>query len=95
MKAKIDRQDVLLPYAPSGQYEYLIPAWIGGLHWALGEPDVLASFRRETGNCWSSGRGINKMIDEATGADAEFIKQFAAWFNENVWGDPSAPMDEP
>lgn len=63
-------------------------AWVGGLHHALGNPEILAAFRAETGNRWTPGRTpIETMIDEATGADRAFIMAFARWFNEHAWGE--------
>ena len=63
-------------------------AWLGAVRWALGEPEIMAAFRRDTGNNWSPGRtGLDRMIDQATGAEKAFFEQFLRWFNENVWGD--------
>ena len=57
------------------------------LQWAIGEPDILAAFKADTGMSYSPPRcGLDAMIDEATGLKEEFIKKFVAWFNENVWG---------
>jgi hypothetical protein len=76
----------LAPYAPKDAY--LLPAWLGCFSWALGEPEILAAFRIETGNTWTPGRlPIERMIDDATGADREFFAQFAAWMNATIWGD--------
>lgn len=77
---------------PADTPEYMRPAWIGCLHWALGNDEIIAAFRAETGNRWTPGRtGIDRMIDEATGADRKFFEDFVAWFNCSIWG----PMDDP
>lgn len=56
---------------------------------------VVAAFRAETGNRWEPGKtGIDKMIDQATGADHQFIKAFIAWFNVAVWGPLDGPEPE-
>ena len=62
-------------------------AWCDCLMWAIGEEAIVATFRAETCNKWTPARGgLDKLIDAATGADVNFIRQFAQWFNENVWG---------
>jgi hypothetical protein len=76
----------LAPYLP--KESYMIPAWFGCLAWALQEPDILAAFRAETGMQWTPGSTpIDRMIDEAAGADKGFIEAFAQWHNMNVWGE--------
>lgn len=65
-------------------------AWYGSVHWALGEPSVLAQFRTETGNTWKPATdGLGAMIDTATGADAGFMSAFIDWHNATIWGDLS------
>jgi len=77
---------------PSDTPPYMFPAWLGCLSWAVSEPAIMAAFRAETGNHWQPGRsGIERMIDEATGAQEQFVIAFARWVNANVWG----PMDVP
>jgi len=77
---------------PADTPDYMHGAWAAALSAALGQPEILAQFRADTGNNWKPARsGINRMIDEATGADRTFVEQFVAWFNENVWG----PMEGP
>lgn len=72
---------------PADTPEYMWPAWAGCLRWAVGEADIMAAFRAETGIRWQPGRsGIDRMIDEATGADRKFLVAFVEWFNANVWG---------
>jgi hypothetical protein len=63
-------------------------AWTDCLRWALGDPDTLQTFRADKGNAWKPGvTPIERWIDEASGADREFVREFAAWFNANLWGD--------
>jgi hypothetical protein len=82
--------DIFAPYYPTPSD--LIPAWLGCLHWALGTPEIVASFREETGQRWTPGRtGLGQMVDRATGADAAFLTAFAAWMNENLWGTGEEP----
>lgn len=60
--------------------EYMTPAWLGCISWALNTPEVVAAFRAATGNQWQPGRsGLERMIDEATGADRHFIEAFIRW----------------
>ncbi|WP_375453767.1 hypothetical protein [uncultured Methylobacterium sp.] len=64
------------------------PAWAGCLRWAIGSGEVMAAFRRETGENWTPGApGIERMIDDATGANDAFMSKFVDWFNANIWGD--------
>ena len=76
----------LEPYLPI--QAYLHPAWFGCLHWALGNAEMVAAFREDTGHAWTPGRTpLDRMVDEATGADKAFLEAFAAWMNANVWGE--------
>jgi hypothetical protein len=71
--------------------DFMAPAWLGCIQWAIGKPEIVATFRNETGNNWNPGRtGLDRMIDQATGADRAFIEAFIKWANVNVWG----PVDE-
>jgi hypothetical protein len=77
----------LIDLKPADTPDYMLSAWIGCLHWALGDPKVLADFRAETGNQWTPGRTpIDRMIDQSTGADRQFIIEFVKWANVHVWG---------
>ena len=62
--------------------------WMDCLHWALGEPEIVARFKEETGRNWSPATTpAEKLIDEATGAGRAFVEAFVPWFNANVWGE--------
>jgi hypothetical protein len=62
-------------------------AWLGCIHWALGDAGSVAAFRQETGNNWRPGNTpIERMIDTASGVDREFLFAFIRWANENIWG---------
>ena len=77
-------------YIPADSLQAI--AWVSCLRWALSEDDLLAQFREDTGNRWEPGRGaLDRMIDEAVGADAKFIEAFAEWFNDNVWSGEQVP----
>jgi hypothetical protein len=80
----------ILDLKPADTPDYMIPAWLGCIAWALGDPDIMAAFRAETGNQWTPpGNAIDRMVDDATGAGEAFVRQFVGWVNEKVWG----PMD--
>lgn len=66
------------------------PAWLGCLHWAIGEPEIVAAFRAETGHQWRPAGGLAGMIDAATGADRAFLEAFARWMTVNIWGEEDA-----
>jgi hypothetical protein len=62
-------------------------AWIGSVRYALGQADIIAAFRKDTGEMWEiANSSIECMIDEATGADRDFLRKFVIWHNENLWG---------
>lgn len=66
----------------------MIGAWIGAIHWGISDPDMLSQFKDETGLAYSPPRsGIERMIDESTGIQGEFILAFARWFNRQHWGE--------
>lgn len=74
-------------HPPSDTPEYMLPAWFGALHHALGEDEIVAAFRADTGMQWRPGKAsIERMIDKATGAEERFLREFVSWFNKNVWG---------
>lgn len=80
-------QSVLDEFMPDDRLMAI--AWIGALRYALGNEEMIAAFRAETGNNWTPAKtGFGQVVDAATGAEADFLRQFAVWFNENVWGDP-------
>jgi hypothetical protein len=63
--------------------------YYGFLHFALGQPECVAQFRKATGNTWEPGRtGLDRMIDEATGSDLRFYQEFSDWLVENHYGTP-------
>jgi hypothetical protein len=80
---------------PDNTPEYMYDAWVSCLHWALGEDDIVAAFRRDTGIRWTPGKTVlDRMIDQSVGADEKFVMSFVAWFNDHIWGDPTAPGDD-
>ena len=75
---------------PADTPPYMASAWVGCISWALGDPGTVAAFRRDTGVQWTPGAtSIERMVDEATGAEWEFLKRFVRWANVNAWG----PLD--
>lgn len=57
------------------------------VRWAVGEPEIVEQFRRDTGFNWRPGATpIDRAIDDATGVQMDFIQKFISWFNVNVWG---------
>lgn len=82
----------LIDLKPADTPDYMLPAWIDCIAWAIVEPDVLAAFRADTGNQFTPGaNALERMIDQATGADWGFLEAFVKWVNVNVWG----PLDGP
>jgi hypothetical protein len=78
------RDDIFAPYYPTDPL--LIPAWLGLLHYALGQPEMVAQFRQDTGHQWHPGSTpLDRLVDEATGAERAFLEAFAAWVNATLW----------
>lgn len=77
---------------PSDTPPIMFQAWLDCLRWAIGEPEIVAKFRAETGTTWTPGKTpLDRMIDDAGGAERGFVEAFVKWFNVNVWG----PVDGP
>jgi len=82
----------ILALRPIDTPDYMTDAWIGCIQFAIGQPEIVEQFRRDTGLRWTLARnGFEQAIDTATGADRAFIEAFIKWANVNVWG----PMDGP
>ena len=63
-------------------------AWIDCLRYMISDPEALAAFHSDTGSTFTPDRAlIDRMIDEATGRDREFVELYRTWFDENVWRD--------
>lgn len=62
-------------------------AWAACLNYTISRTDALKRFEEETGNVFRPAtNGIEKMIDDATGYEVEFLGKFIDWFNLNIWG---------
>ena len=81
---------------PPDTPEYMQPAWLGALDFALSQDGIVAAFREDTGNQWHPGKtGIDRAIDKATGAEEQFLREFVEWFNVNVWGPMEMTARDP
>lgn len=82
-------------------------AWYSALMWAIGKPEAVAAFEKDTGQRLPTppANGLEALIDKATGANEVPYVAFINWFNENVWGadgmvsplfrpEPPAPEQE-
>jgi len=74
-RKKLGRQapDLITKYFPDDLIMTL--AWVACLHWSIGEPEILAEFRVDTG-CDFTPRlmSIDRVIDEATGRERAFVE---------------------
>jgi len=71
-------------------YDYMAGAWAGLLSWAATVDKFVEEFKAETGYDLRdvlTSRGINKMIDEATGHDKAVVVAWADWVTRNLWGE--------
>lgn len=72
---------------PSDTPDYMAPAWVGCISWAIGNPEIRATFMTDSGLKWEPPKTeLDRMIDKATGADERFIEAFIVWANDHVWG---------
>lgn len=78
--------------------DFMIAAYVGFLHWAVAEPDVLIQFKAATGlNFPGKPRsGLEALIDAACKVDADketdaVMPQFILWATQNLWGEDMAP----
>lgn len=70
-------------------------AFVGCLHWALGEKIIVERYREETGDNFAPARSPEaRMIDQATGADIAFLQSFSDWVEKNVFGSPEQVFGE-
>ena len=78
----------LMDLYPSDSTPYIAPMWVSFIQWALSDAGVVDGFRQDTGFRWAPGRTpIERMIDEATGAEWRFLEAFVPWANANLWGE--------
>lgn len=72
---------------PDDTPEYMTPAWIGCMNWAIQEPEIRAAFESDTGMRYTPpNNALDEMIDNATGYGEDYVKSFVQWANINVWG---------
>lgn len=66
-------------------------AWAACLSYTIRRTDAPAQFEAESGLKFTPAKnGIEKMIDDATGYEADFLEKFIDWFNVNIWGKRDA-----
>jgi hypothetical protein len=74
-RKKLGRQvpDLITKHFPDDLI--MTAAWVDCLHWSIGEPEILAEFRVDTG-CDFTPRltSIDRMINEATGRERAFVE---------------------
>jgi hypothetical protein len=73
---------------PDSTPDYMADAWLSCLFWAIAKDEIMRDFREQTGNKFQFARTpLDQMIDDATGAQEQFVRSFTEWFNQNIWGD--------
>lgn len=83
----MNQQPSILDLKPADTPAYMTQAWLDFIHWAIGTPEIIDQFRRDSGNYWQPAKTpIEQMIDDATGADRAFCIEFVKWLNVNIWG---------
>jgi hypothetical protein len=95
LQAQASNEDWLLALMPADTPIFMFPAWIGAIRFALGTAEAMEGFRRDTGNQRAPGKTpLDRMIDEACGADIAFLESFIKWANVAVWGPLDGPEPE-
>lgn len=73
---------------PKSTPAYMYPAWASALAWAAGEASIVEAFTEQTGMKIAVARSpLDRMIDDATGANEAVARRFVEWFNETIWGE--------
>ena len=63
-------------------------AYIDFAMWVFGKTEFLEAFKTETGITFVPPKnGLERMIDDATGAGKSFISKFLDWLTVNHWGE--------
>jgi hypothetical protein len=65
-------------------------AYLGLVYFLVGKPEWRDQFKADTGMDIERvlcGRGIEAMVDKATGYDQAVVARFADWVTEFHWGD--------
>jgi hypothetical protein len=73
---------------PFGE-DFLAPVWIGAVWYTYRREDCRELFKQETGIDISEvvkAKGLEAMVDRATGFQAEAIAKWADWVTVNFWG---------
>jgi hypothetical protein len=64
-------------------------AFIDMVRWAIGTPEIVERFSAETGFMVSIPTcAIDRMIDQASGYDADLCSRFMRWCETELWGEP-------
>lgn len=67
-------------------------AWVDCLRWAIHDPGILASFLAHTGMTLAPLHSLlDRMVDQATGADQAIVEAFLRWFNAYIWAQDTTP----
>lgn len=65
-------------------------AFVGCVSWAIGNPEIMAWYREETGDRFQPPKNaIEESIDKATGNDLAFLQRFSDWVEVNLFGTPA------
>lgn len=73
---------------PSDTPDYVHGMWAAALIAAIKQPEIVRVFERDTGLSYSPPKSpLERMINESTGFESEYIHAFGKWFNEKVWGN--------
>lgn len=86
------------PSSTETNLDFMEAAWLGFVEWAIGAPDVIAQWEKETGRKMAGPprTGLDAAIDKATGYDyteqrAKDLEDFVIWATINLWGEDEAP----
>ena len=81
----------MTPPRPQAADAFKEIAWLGFIHWAIGEETLRTQFEKETGMVFiePARYGIAILIDQFCGVDEgnkKYFMAFTVWVTENYWG---------
>ncbi|MFM7851281.1 MAG: hypothetical protein ACKO96_05020 [Flammeovirgaceae bacterium] len=78
----------ILELKPNDTPDYLIPAWLGCISWAVSTKEITDAFYAESNLPPLAQLGtFASEIDKACGLHESTLKAFIEWVNINYWGD--------
>jgi hypothetical protein len=82
------KRDLIAECLPKRDH-YMAAAWLALISYVSGNEHYIAEFEKHTGMKFIFPKGIEGMVDEASGYQEDLVFKFAHWVTKNFWGDTS------